>query len=84
MSTWTGFREPLKRLVLTRSGVVIAFSVSLNDFVRSRQHVRWNRETDLLGRFQVDDELELFGLFHREIGGLGAFQNPVHVSGSAA
>ena len=41
--------------------------------IRPRQHVRWNRQADLLGRFQIDDELELRRLLHREIGGLGTF-----------
>src|SRR5215510_4154084 len=52
---------------------------SLDDLIRSCQHVRWNREADLLGSFQIDDELEFFGLLHGEVGGLGAFQNLVYV-----
>ena len=51
----------------------------LNDLVRSRQHVRWNRQADLLGRFQIDDELKLRWLLHRQIGGLGTFQDLVHI-----
>ena len=31
----------------------------LNDFIRSRQHVRWNRKADLLSGLQIDDQLEL-------------------------
>ena len=37
----------------------------LNDSIRPRQHVRRNRESDLLRRFQIDDELELDGLLDR-------------------
>src|SRR5262249_3322826 len=51
---------------------------------RSRQHVRRNRQADLLGGFEVDDELELRRLLHREISRLGAFQNLVHIRGSAS
>ncbi len=35
-----------------------------DDLVRSRQHIRRNRQADLLGRFQVDDQLELGRLLH--------------------
>ena len=42
-----------------------------------------NREPQRLGRFEVDDQLELRGLLDGEIGGLGAFQNLVHVGGGA-
>ena len=57
--------------------------LSLDHFVRSRQHVRRNRQADLLGGFEIDDELELRRLLHGQVGGLGAFQNLVHVSGGA-
>jgi hypothetical protein len=36
---------------------------SFDDFIRARQHVRRDRQADLLGRFQIDDELELLRLF---------------------
>ena len=41
--------------------------------IRSHQHVRRNRHADLLGCFQIDDELELFWLLDREITGISAF-----------
>src|SRR6266540_1977014 len=47
---------------------------SLNHLVRSHQHVRRNRQADLLSRRQIDDELELLRLLHRQTGGLGAFK----------
>ena len=50
---------------------------SLNDLVRPRQYIRWNRQTDLLGSFEIDDELELLRLLHRKISGLSAFENLV-------
>jgi hypothetical protein len=45
----------------------MSFAVSnveplLNDFIRSRQHVRRNRQADLLRCLQIDDELKLFWL----------------------
>ena len=36
-----------------------AQSKSFDHFIRSRQHVGRNRQTDLLRGFQIDDELEL-------------------------
>ena len=51
----------------------------LNDFIRSRQHIRRNRQADLLGGFEIDHELKLLRLLHWKIGGLGAFQDFVHV-----
>ena len=47
--------------------------------VRPRQHFRRNRQADLLGGFEIDDEFELRRLLHRQIGGLGALQNLVDV-----
>ena len=35
------------------------FLRSLDDLVRSRQHIRRNRQADLLRRFEVDNQLEL-------------------------
>ena len=32
--------------------------------IRPRQHVWRNRQADLLGRFQIDDELEFYWLLH--------------------
>jgi hypothetical protein len=32
--------------------------MSLDHLVCPRQHIRWNREADLLCRFQIDDKLE--------------------------
>ena len=52
---------------------------SLNHFIRSRKHVRRNRKTDLLGCFQIYDELKLLRLLNGEIGGLGAFEDLVHI-----
>ena len=53
--------------------------VSLDHFVRPRQHVLRNRQTNLLCRFQIDDQLKLCRLLDGEIGGLAAFQDFVQV-----
>jgi len=47
-------------------------------FVRSRQHIRRDRETDLLRGLEIDDELKLRRLLHGQIGWLGTFQNLVN------
>jgi hypothetical protein len=41
-----------------------------NHLIRSRQHVGRNRQTDLLGRLQIDDELELLSLLRSKSAGL--------------
>src|SRR5437762_67003 len=57
---------------------------SFDHLIRSRQHVQRNRESDLLGRFQVDHELKLRWLLHRQFAGVCTFQDLVYISGSAA
>ena len=58
-------------------------SHSLDHPIRSRQHVRRNRQADLLGGLQIDHQLELGRLLDRQVGRLGAFQDFVHVGGGA-
>ena len=52
---------------------------SFDYFVRSRQHVRRDREADLLGRLEIDHQLKFDRLLDGEIGRLGSLQNFVHV-----
>src|SRR5262245_65611176 len=56
----------------------------LDDLVRSGQDRLRDREPQRLRGLEIDDQLELRGLLHREIGGLGSFQNLVHEGGGAA
>jgi hypothetical protein len=49
----------------------------LDHLVHPREHVRRDRETDLLRCFQVDHELKPRWLLNGKIGGLGAFQNTI-------
>src|SRR6266511_4876541 len=55
---------------------------SPNHLIRSPQHLLRNRETDLLRRFQVDDELEFGWLFDGEIGGLDADRKSTRLNSS--
>src|SRR5215471_21097909 len=56
---------------------------SLDDVIGSEQQRLRDGETDLLGRLEIDDELELRRLLDRNIAGLGTFQNLVHIHGGA-
>jgi hypothetical protein len=48
-------------------------SCSLDHLIRSHQHVRRNRETNLLGRFEIDHQFELRRLLDRQVGWFGTF-----------
>ena len=70
-------------VVLAQSKFEIRNPKSLNYLIRSRQHIRRNRQADLLRGFEIDDELELRRLLHWQVGGLCTFQNLVDVNGGA-
>src|SRR6476620_11792894 len=53
-------------------------------FIRSRQHIRRYCQTDLLRCFQINYKFELLRLLDRKVGGLGAFEDLVHISCSPA
>src|SRR5262245_57441408 len=57
---------------------------SLNHLIRPRQHVRRNREADLLGGFKVDNEFKLHWPLHGKVGGLSPFQDLVYIGSSSA
>jgi hypothetical protein len=46
----------------------------LDYLVRQHQERRGKRDPEGLGCLQVEDQLELGGLLHRQVGGLGAFR----------
>src|SRR6476620_11121849 len=49
------------------------YALRLSDhFIRPRQHVGWNRHADLLRGLEVDDELKLCRLLHRQVGWFGS------------
>jgi hypothetical protein len=53
---------------------LLGFLPSLDQPIRSGEHLRRDRQADLLSRFQIDDELELLRLLAGEIGWLGTFK----------
>ncbi len=66
--------------ILTDACCLVPFAFSSpNDFVRSCQHVRWNRQAKCLRGLQIDHELELRRLLHWQLGRLGTFKNSVDV-----
>ena len=52
--------------------------------VRTRQHIRRNGHTDLLGGFEIYYKLELHRLLHRQVRGLSAFEELIDITGRAA
>jgi hypothetical protein len=48
--------------------------------IRSRQHVGRNREADLFGGLEVDDEFEFPGLLYGQVCGLGSFKYFIDVN----
>jgi hypothetical protein len=62
---------------------LLRFLSSFDHSVRSRQHIRRDRQADLLGSLEIDHQLEFRGLLYRQIGRLGAFENFVHVDSYA-
>ena len=67
----------------------MSFAVSnvaplLDYLVRSREHIRRNRQADLLRGFQVDDELKFLWLLDGQIGGFGTLKDLVHKNGGAS
>jgi hypothetical protein len=60
-------------------GSPLGFVPSLDQPIRSGEHLRRNRQPDVLRSFEIDHQLELSRLLHRQIGRLGALQDSVHV-----
>ena len=57
--------------------------LSLDHLIRSCQHARRNCQSDLLGCFQIDHQLDLRRLLHGQIGRLGTFQDLAHINSRA-
>src|SRR5262247_2170881 len=56
---------------------------SLDHLVGPREHRPRDSESERLRRLEVDDEIELGGLLHGQIGRLGALDDLVHVASGA-
>src|SRR5262249_56674046 len=56
----------------------------LDDLVCPRQQRGWDRQSERLGRLEVDDQLELRRLLHWEVGRFGSPENAVDIRGSAS
>jgi hypothetical protein len=54
-----------------------------DDLIRPPQQRLRNREPERFGSLEIDDELELRGLLHREVARFGALEDLVHVGGGA-
>ena len=61
----------------------LGFLPSLDHFIRPREQFRRKCQSDLFRCLQVDDELKLRCLLHRQISRFGTFQDLVHVNSRA-
>src|SRR2546422_9082948 len=62
-------------------GAVIAgyrTTSSLDYLVGKREHGRWDRDSQRLGRLRVDDQIEAGDYLHGQVGGFGALQDAIH------
>src|SRR5689334_14478547 len=62
----------------------IEHATSSYNSIGSRQYIGGNRETDLIGCLEIDDEFKLRGLLHRQVSRFGAFQDFVYVVSRSA
>src|SRR5712692_3385662 len=57
---------------------------SFDYFVGARQKVAGNAEAELLGSLEIQDQIELSRLQHRQVGGLRPFEDTANVDASIA
>src|SRR5579862_1459476 len=55
----------------------------LEHFARAKQQSAWHLDAERSCRLRVDDQVELFQLLDRQVGGLRTLQNPVDVARGA-
>ncbi len=55
-----------------------------NHFIRPIQDGRRDRDAELHGRLEVNDQLELRWPLYRQVGWLGPFEDFVHVDGGTS
>ena len=57
---------------------IVSFALS-NYPISPRQQIRRDRQANLLGGFQIDQQLEFHRLLDRQVGRLGTLQDLIHV-----
>jgi hypothetical protein len=66
-------------VVSRRSKKCILLLKSLDDLVGARNYCRWHVEAERLGGFQIDDQLVLGRVLHRQVGRFFALEDAIHV-----
>ena len=51
----------------------MSYTRLLDDLIRLEQEPRGERQAERLGGLEINDQLELYRLFHREVGGFAPF-----------
>src|SRR5207245_1440358 len=84
-SAWFGGVRPVLYSSSTFHDLIWLLCIPLSDHLIRLEEDMWgNRQPERLGSLEVDDQLELHRLLHRQVGGLGAFEDLVHIGGGAA
>ena len=73
--------EPGEAECCSQESAALVEQALLDDLVRAHQERLRDREAERLRGLEVDDQLELGRLLDRQVGGLGALEDLVHVSG---
>ena len=68
----------------TRHSTLDTRPFSLDQLVRPSEHLRRNRQADLLRGLEINYKLKLRRLLHGQVSRLGSLQDPVHVICGAA
>src|SRR5215831_19493213 len=74
---------PAFRAVMTISAALVEHGL-FDDLVRAQEQRPRDGEPEGLGGLEVDDQIELGGLLHWQIGGLRTLQDFVHINDGAA
>jgi len=75
--TITAFYLPVRANLKDGRNMLRPYCWLFNDPTRPRQHIGRDRYADLLGGFQVDDEIEFHRLLHRQLRGFGTLDDLV-------
>ncbi len=57
--------------------------ILFNHLGRLIEDLGWDRDAELLGRLEIDDQLELRGPLYRQVGWLSTLENSIHIVGGA-